>query len=585
MPRKLTIEEMHKIAANRGGLCLSEKYVNSSEKLLWKCRFGHKWKSTSHNVKSGHWCPYCAGKASSTIEEMKKIAAKHGGKCLSEKYEGQEVKLLWQCKNGHKWEAIPKHIIKGIVWCPYCAREIIRDKLRYTINEMQEFALKKGGFCISKINKSQSNQFLWQCKNGHKWVATPTKMKQRKYFCARCMGRKPSQKDLYKIAKKRGGTCLSTKYINNETKLRWRCKDGHEWEATLSMVKSGTWCPYCAKKVILTIKEMQELAAKRGGRCLSSKYINSQTKLHWECKHGHVFEASPSHIKTSKSWCPICGYKIVSEKGKYSMDEIRNLATKNGGECLSKEYNAGDKLLWRCKDGHEWRAKPHAIKNSGTWCPSCTNFVNEAFIRAIFEKIFNVKFMKCHPRWLLSGFNTRPLELDGYNEKLGVAFEYHGEQHFNKNHYFYKNNDKQNINKRRLYDDVKRKLCEEKGVKLIEIPFSIKQKDYFRYIIEQCKQKNIEINSNININYRELSLPVRSKLQEMKDIAQAKDGECLSGVYLGNSIKLLWQCKNGHKWKATPQVVKRGSWCPECRNLNRKLKKYNLFNPNQQTFL
>ena len=46
-------------------------------------------------------------------------------------------------------------------------------------------------------------------------------------------------------AKAKGGECLSTEYINRKTKLRWRCAEGHEWEATSHHVKRGTWCGTC----------------------------------------------------------------------------------------------------------------------------------------------------------------------------------------------------------------------------------------------------------------------------------------------------------------------------------------------------
>lgn len=584
MPKKLTIEEMRKLATEREGFCLSEKYVSSPKKLLWQCKWGHQWSGTSQNIKAGHWCPYCAGKASSTIEEMQRVAVLHGGKCLSKKYIGVEAKLLWQCKEGHKWWAIPKHIKKGVVWCPYCARKTIAEKNRYTLEEMQKLATQNGGFCISRINTVGSRKFLWQCQNGHKWIATPTRMKQRDTFCLRCAGRAPTMSDIQIIAKNRGGKCLS-KYINTTTKLKWQCEAGHKWNATLSMIKQGTWCPYCAKKVKLTIEEMNELAAKNGGKCLSNEYINSQTKLRWECKEGHIFEASPSHIKISKSWCPVCCYKIVSEKGKYSMEEIRGLATKKGGECLSKSYNAGDKILWRCKEGHEWEASPHGVKNSGTWCPSCIEYVNESLTRALFEKIFDVKFMKCRPKWLI-GSSGHVLELDGYNKDLGIAFEYHGEQHFKVDNYFHRTNIKTDINKRRTDDDIKRKLCDKKEIKLIEIPFTVKRKDFFDYIIEECRKKGVEINSDKYIDYRSLSLPIKSKLQEMKDIAAEKGGDCISTAYLGNAEKLSWKCKQGHVWKATPQAIKKckGIWCPECRNRGEKLKKYKVApNQNQRT--
>ena len=355
------------------------------------------------------------------------------------------------------------------------------------------------------------------------------------------------------------GQCLSTKYINTTTKLLWSCEKGHKWEANLSLIKQGSWCPYCAHHVKLTIKEMQELAAKKGGVGLSKEYINSSTKLQWKCKEGHIFEASPSHIKTSKSWCPICGYKIVSEKGKYSMKEIREMAAKKGGECLSKKYNAGDKLLWRCREGPEWETKPHNIKNNGSWCPRRTEFINEELTRAMFD----VKFMKCRPKWLI-GSSGRTLELDGYNRDLGIAFEYQEEQHYNGDNYFFKKNIKTNINKRKIDDAIKRKLCQDNEVKLIEIPFKIKQKDYFNYIVEQCQNKGIKVNSNKYINHNDLYIFTTSKLQEMKDIAKTKGGDCILISYLGNSKKLLWKCEENHTWRSTPQNVKKGRWCPYC---------------------
>ena len=51
--------------------------------------------------------------------------------------------------------------------------------------------------------------------------------------------------DAKQIALSRHGQCLSTKYKNNQLPLLWYCKEGHIWQASLSNVKSGTWCPFC----------------------------------------------------------------------------------------------------------------------------------------------------------------------------------------------------------------------------------------------------------------------------------------------------------------------------------------------------
>ncbi len=57
----------------------------------------------------------------------------------------------------------------------------------------------------------------------------------------------------------------------------------------------------------LTIDVMQEIAKSRGGKCLSTKYVNSKTKLYWECSEGHRWSARPSDIKAGK-WCRVCSY-------------------------------------------------------------------------------------------------------------------------------------------------------------------------------------------------------------------------------------------------------------------------------------
>jgi predicted lactoylglutathione lyase len=118
--KKLTIEEMHEIAEERGGKCLSDTYVNNSTKLIWECKDGHQWEATQNNVKSGSWCPHCAGSAKRTIEEMHEIAEERGGKCLSNTYVNNSTKLMWECTEGHQWEATPSNVKRG-TWCRECA--------------------------------------------------------------------------------------------------------------------------------------------------------------------------------------------------------------------------------------------------------------------------------------------------------------------------------------------------------------------------------------------------------------------------------------------------------------------------------
>jgi len=58
----------------------------------------------------------------------------------------------------------------------------------------------------------------------------------------------------------------------------------------------GNWCPYCAGNAWLTLEDMRTLAQKKGGGCLSDKYFNNSTKLKWVCKNNHIWESVPASI-------------------------------------------------------------------------------------------------------------------------------------------------------------------------------------------------------------------------------------------------------------------------------------------------
>jgi hypothetical protein len=107
------------------------------------------------------------------------------------------------------------------------------------------------------------------------------------------------------LARDKGGECLSTKYVNSKTKLRWTCGDGHEWEAVPNSIQQGHWCPHCAGTAPVTLLQMQALARDKGGECLSTAYVNNYTNLRWRCADGHEWEAKPNNIQQGR-WCPHC---------------------------------------------------------------------------------------------------------------------------------------------------------------------------------------------------------------------------------------------------------------------------------------
>ena len=143
-------------------------------------------------------------------------------------------------------------------------------------------------------------------------------------------------------------------------------------------------------------------------------------------------------------------------------------------------------------------------KEKGTWSKSyyyennLTNNIDKKRIpkeskgeiecRRVLNKIFNKPFNKERPNFLnnpVTGGNFN-LELDCYNKELGVAVEYNGVQHYKFNKFFHRNNDHFMTQKYR--DDMKRRLCKENGVLLIEVPYTIKNENIENYLKKELKK-------------------------------------------------------------------------------------------------
>ena len=422
------------------------------------------------------------------------------------------------------------------------------------LNKAQKLAKKRSGKFLSKIYLTQKTKYKWQCSKNHVWQATYENICRNNSWCPRCAIKKNtlSLGEAKELAKKNKGKCLSKKYQSSRVKLKWQCIKGHVWNTSISSVKSGKWCRECLK---LTIEEISFLAKEKNGECLSRKYINSHSKLKFKCSCGYKWKTAANNIKSGK-WCPKCAGHL-----HLTIEEMKRIAKKRNGKCLSKKYyNNNTKLKWKCSENHQWESTPQSIK-SGAWCPKCHFFYNEEICRTTFEQIFNKRFKKTRPEWLM-GFKGKTLELDGYNKFYQIAFEFQGEQHF-KNISFFSN---KNLKYNQAKDKLKVSLCKKNGVllfvisykfDLIKLPTLIKEKINLKLKIYKTLNFDKEINFNNVYSHK-------SKINSLIRLAEKNGGKCLSKRYVNNTTNMQWKCNENHTWSAPSARITRGAWCPHC---------------------
>jgi hypothetical protein len=122
------------------------------------------------------------------------------------------------------------------------------------IETFQRIAESHGGNCLSLFRPKGPHKLEFKCANGHVFLLDPNAVKNGTW-CRKCAAARNASRTrgtietFIKIARERNGECLSTVYVNNMTKLDFRCAEGHIFASKPVDVKvNGSWCPICAAK-------------------------------------------------------------------------------------------------------------------------------------------------------------------------------------------------------------------------------------------------------------------------------------------------------------------------------------------------
>lgn len=411
------------------------------------------------------------------------IAKERGGYLVSKEYVNNQAKLEWKCSNKEHSTFFIKYnkVSCNNQWCPECKAE----------SDLQKKEITK------KKKEDKLKQVELRAKKTKSWDDR----------------RALNFENLKEKFKKINVTVISTEYANHYQKVELSCDVNKEhpiWSIKARSFKNNSGkCPICfpkkyggnAGKNRRTVKDLKialgpVLEGRSGallkylpmGKAVFSCLIEGHNP--WETRIGSVVDGS---------WCLLCADESRREINK---NQIQKIAALRGGTCLNPEdYTNNRQLLtWKCsEDEHPtWQANFHSIKNLNSWCPECANtFKSESRTRAMLELLLDVDLPKAYPDWLKNDLTGRGLELDGFNEKEAIAFEFQGLQHYVDSF----GGGSINLANIQYRDALKKKLCDEKGVKLLVVDESHKTKKplgLFREILKELDEKNLSYKKDID---------------------------------------------------------------------------------------
>ena len=366
--------------------------------------------------------------------------------------------------------------------------------------------------------------------------------------CNECKNKKKIIK-LNLLAFEHNCICTNKEYTLFTSRYNFVClQNNHEFTTTITLIKTG--CKECAREKRL-LNRMIEMKNTYNYRYFRGNDLKIPQLFMCKKKHFWYVDISKAFKK-----CPTC----MSSK-KMSFEMISDIAKERGGKCLA--YNSKDgkiRVDLECYIGHTWSADARNIRYNKRWCPECNINIGEEITRNIFNILFKDTFIKIRPTYL------KGYEYDGYSDKFKIAFEYDGIQHYKFIKHFHKT--KTEFKRKCEIDVVKNKLSIKNKIILFRIPYFIKFEKLKEYILTLCKEKNIIVPNNIDINYKtftDVYTPKYKKFDIINEIVKNKNGTLLTDVYINSTDKFNVKCSKGHIFETYADNLKNGKrWCPVC---------------------
>lgn len=309
---------------------------------------------------------------------------------------------------------------------------------------------------------NNSTKIKHKCKQGHIYKQRPADHLHGQ-GCPKCKGGVSySSLDYYNECKSRGLDLPVEPYVNAKTKIKHICKQGHTYKQIPRNHLQGQGCPRCSKKYSYTPKEYCDLCELKGLDLPVEDYINTKTKIKHRCSKGHIYEQTPSKHLEGRG-CFICkGTKKKTPKEYYQECKLK------GYDLPIEDYiNNPTKIKHKCNKGHIYLQSPNMHLGKQQGCPICNESHGEKYIR----NYLNSNSIKYIPQKKFQDLKDKTyLSYDFYLPDYHILIEYQGIQHYTSSEYF--GGDKQ-LEKQQEHDNLKRRYAKDNGYRLLELKYTL----------------------------------------------------------------------------------------------------------------
>ena len=507
----------------------TELSQGSGQEIWWQCPVAddHEWEAPPVRInrqtkKDFTGCPCCRGLKvvpSNSLHALYPEVANLWHPAKNEDITPHDItphsskkRIWWQCKVNpeHVWDQVPAVLTGMGCGCPYCAGQRFSPERSlaaiapHLVPEWDEERNKKRA---DEVMAKGGSSDWWICTRDsrHRWKEGRANRINKGVGCPFCSNKRASPTNnlavLYPdIAAQwhptKNGNKKPEDYPAGSYKRGWwQCPvaDDHEWSGVIGerTTQGKKSCPFClGRKVSVTnslLTTRPEIAAEwhptKNGDLTPDKVTNgTHSKFWWKCPvaDDHEWEASPD--SRTRTGCPCCaGQKIVpSNSLAATRPEIAAEwhPTKNGKLTPSDVMRGSDeKAWWLCSrdESHIWKTRIASRGAHSSGCPKCTK-KNQWKVFQFMQELFpdqKILFDFKHHEMRHDSSNY-PMELDIWIPEMNLAIEYQGEQHFWDVEVIKGWKISQDLLTLQNRDQQKRDACKEKGIRLLEIPYTWK---------------------------------------------------------------------------------------------------------------